>query len=541
VVLGSLSLSVSLCGHSIPPGPFFGLFWGRWHRARSHPDVARALIRLVLDTSRVALSLSLSPAWVGVGLVETVAQRASYHDWQGTPAVSLSLDASFLRDTDDEFPWHRVKSLVREWDTLTTSPPLSSANSLSPSLHSRASSNSLSSVSSSPRLNDVPESENEAVFATGNAFSPSAGHNRKRSRDLPPLSIPDSPKAASSMQAAQQAAKARVEAESSTFLDSQRSLRPETDSEDQEVFLPLTPNSATSASFNVPPISPNPDSAKVRSLTAAERRDHSRRHSRIHSRNLSVFFPRPDEHIPAQIDEQNYEHEQVPPVVIDTPSTSPVQRWERRASTGFGGGAKPNDIPRPSRRAGHHHRHSMSHKYVISTRLAAITTWLNDWLMLRSFFSFLDPTNAASPISAGSSASGPITSPTTPHSGVPKPVPSTLSLARQSSNLPALPSLYSKYSHLPSPIRFMIGLAHLRLRAQLALLLAATQVAIGAALWVTGQSRESLSVTALGYWVVFDGVAAGCVVAIEGRAGGVEEFWDVLHGRQAAGYRFPFG
>jgi hypothetical protein len=161
--------------------------------------------------------------------------------------------------------------------------------------------------------------------------------------------------------------------------------------------------------------------------------------------------------------------------------------------------------------------------------------------VLDSFFSFLDPTKTASPSSAGTSTTGVNTSPTTPLSGAPKPVPSTLSLARQSSNLPALPSLYPKYSHLPSPIRFVIGLAHLGLRAQLALLLAATQVALGAALWVTGQGGESLSVTALGYWVVFDGVAAGCMVAVEGRAGGVEELWDVLNGRQATGFRFPYG
>lgn len=69
------------------------------------------------------------------------------------------------------------------------------------------------------------------------------------------------------------------------------------------------------------------------------------------------------------------------------------------------------------------------------------------------------------------------------------------------------------------------------------------EIALGASLWISGQSGESLAVTGLGYLVVFDGLAAISSILIEGNAHGTEKLWSIISGRRASdnAVRFPYG
>lgn len=69
------------------------------------------------------------------------------------------------------------------------------------------------------------------------------------------------------------------------------------------------------------------------------------------------------------------------------------------------------------------------------------------------------------------------------------------------------------------------------------------EIALGASLWISGQSGESLAVTGLGYLVVFDGLAALSSVMVEGNARGTEKLWSIISGRRAGdnAVRFPYG
>ena len=67
------------------------------------------------------------------------------------------------------------------------------------------------------------------------------------------------------------------------------------------------------------------------------------------------------------------------------------------------------------------------------------------------------------------------------------------------------------------------------------------QIVLGASLWITGQSGESLSVTGLGYLVVFDGIGGLSGVLVEG-AKGVDRLWASMAGTKGdAEIRLPFG
>jgi hypothetical protein len=134
--------------------------------------------------------------------------------------------------------------------------------------------------------------------------------------------------------------------------------------EERDEFLPLTPVGASPYSVNFPTSGssqpPTPQSANFTqsngNMTAAERREHSRRHSRVHSRNLSVFFPRPGEQQPWSAQELRGEQLAAPaPIDIPPTSASPFGAWN-----GFEG----TSPQKANSRRGHHHRHSVSHKFV---------------------------------------------------------------------------------------------------------------------------------------------------------------------------------
>lgn len=152
--------------------------------------------------------------------------------------------------------------------------------------------------------------------------------------------------------------------------------------EKDDIFLPLSPDTAAPFSINFPHRDSvgsdgafSPPTTSKSSMSAAERREHSRRHSRIHSRNLSVFFPKPGESSSSPFAPlpETPEHE-----AVNIPSAS-VKAWSagNKGSIGSAHYARQGsntslnsmngqelDAKKVNARRGHHHRHSLSHKWV---------------------------------------------------------------------------------------------------------------------------------------------------------------------------------
>jgi len=225
---------------------------------------------------------------------------------------------------------------------------------------------------------------------------------------------------------------------------------------------------------------------------------HPRRHSRLHSRNLSIFFPQPGSLPHSTIAEDGAQELEIAPCSEDSspagvpmPSASPtISRPTRKFGEGFTFGARPpsgvngsplmngqSPLPRTSRR-GHHHKHSLSH----------------------NFFSFLEPG------STGLGAQTPQAISSFPQSANPSTVPFPHQLSDSPSPVsPLSDSSTSPFSHLHDD--------SLPLGATVA---SVWQFALGALLWITGQGIGSLACTGLGYWVVFDaiGVALSTVLPV---------------------------
>lgn len=173
-----------------------------------------------------------------------------------------------------------------------------------------------------------------------------------------------------------------------------------------------------------------------------------------------------------------------------------------------------------------------------------------------SFFPFIEQSSRrTSNSSLSAPQQGDTISPTSPlatGSGLhtPRSVPalsaSTSRHRKSGSDSTLIPTinLRTKYSHFPSPIRFILAFAlHLPILTQAALLASFAEIMLGASLWIAGQSGESLAVTALGYLVVFDGLGAISSVMMEGNARGVDRLWSIMQGRSSAEneVRYPFG
>lgn len=232
----------------------------------------------------------------------------------------------------------------------------------------------------------------------------------------------------------------------------------------RQAMLPHPPDSPSFKSFAFPQSVSAPE-MQQRSMSSGQPtagRRHT--HSRIHSRNLSVFFPRPGTLPEPTIEEDS----------ADIPA--PVTTMRQRSSndglrTGFRFGGQPSTSDdsltpssssgsRPARR-GHHHKHSMSH----------------------NFFSFLEPGSQHSDVV---NSSGP---------------PSASSTMSDFAD-PVVPPLVV-------PTAPVVPIVHTS-----AVFSCIVEGILGAAVWVTGQQTGSLSCTGLGYWVVFDsfGVALSRVI-----------------------------
>ena len=227
----------------------------------------------------------------------------------------------------------------------------------------------------------------------------------------------------------------------------------------------------------------------------------ARRHTRLHSRNLSIFFPRPGSTPQGTIDEDGAQELEVPvdveaPLMPSTGSniSFPGLRSPRPSLTplgqGFTFGARPPSSQGPttdlttaphsassssssaSTRRGHHHKHSLSH----------------------NFFSFLEP-GSGPPLNHedqlhSQSVSRPL-SPWGPVSALP---PATS--PKPGSNVPLRnnsPTNVEPHRD-PEPGQLLYS----------AVAVSSIQFLLGAWLWVSGQQVGSISCTGLGYWVVFD-------------------------------------
>ena len=271
---------------------------------------------------------------------------------------------------------------------------------------------------------------------------------------------------------------------------------------------------------------------------------HARRHSRIHSRNLSVYFPRPSANPTPSIAEDGAQEVDAPITTIPSPHSasfayhhsdrghkattqqsttfSATPPPPKRLGEGFTFGGKPpphsgglESIPMskstssqssngPSARRGHHHKHSLSH----------------------NFFSFMEPSPSLPPASSSSTTfptspsniTGNATSPTwgalspisasTPSASTAFPSADVLpdkpagTLAAASLPVPSTSkssSIFGQIMSLPSALRTKLAFS-------------CVEFTIGALLWISGQQNGSLSCTGLGYWVVFDAAGVGLAV-----------------------------
>ncbi|KAG2076121.1 hypothetical protein BDR04DRAFT_987699, partial [Suillus decipiens] len=228
---------------------------------------------------------------------------------------------------------------------------------------------------------------------------------------------------------------------------------------------------------------------------------HGRRHSRVHSRNLSIFFPRPhatiSEDLPSDVESTPNNHSQSQFNLHITASQSePLQiGHDLTASFSFGSsGSIPKSnstgvIPAGvTARRGHHHKHSLSH----------------------NFFSFLDPARQSQPEAKPQELhTAPTPAPMSPWS----PVSNIQGGESTSSSKVDLTTGTSSRSSSASPAPLSSPYFSLNIRKDglLARVACILQFCLGGLLWVRGQAIGSLACTGLGYWVVFDafGIAVG--------------------------------
>ncbi|TFK64671.1 hypothetical protein BDN72DRAFT_963061 [Pluteus cervinus] len=248
---------------------------------------------------------------------------------------------------------------------------------------------------------------------------------------------------------------------------------------------------------------------------------HGRRHSRLHSRNLSIFFPRPGSLPHSSIAEDGAQElelggpvdEEAIPIPSAGPSVSIPSSRRKSAMAGgartplgagftFGGkppGSTANDDQPPASattRRGHHHKHSMSHNFFSflepGSNLEMGGEGESHLLHTQPTPSLVSPWQPISPLPRTPGEE--LTIPDGAVAHPPSPAPSNLSTVSTHSNSSSyMPALSASVS--PSTLRVVSVL----------------QFLLGSALWVMGQQNGSLSSTGLGYWVVFDALGVGIV------------------------------
>ncbi|OCH90501.1 hypothetical protein OBBRIDRAFT_877280 [Obba rivulosa] len=262
----------------------------------------------------------------------------------------------------------------------------------------------------------------------------------------------------------------------------------------QEIIPPTLRRSSSHGEYDGQP--PN----GITPLHPASSQGKPRRHARIHSRNLSVYFPRPGSLPSTTIVEDGVQEVEYPSIQstdsVPMPTASPG-RGQHGFREGFTFGGRPpapssTSTPHPippltpsvstgASRRGHHHKHSLSH----------------------NFFSFLEPGAQAQDELRTMQAPIPV-SPWMPISPFPQSPP-------MDQDGVVLDEKAGAAARRKSPIGRVRADAEI---AASAVSVAAWQFFLGAWVWIVGQQIGSLSCTGLGYWVVFDafGVALGHII-----------------------------
>ncbi|OAX36465.1 hypothetical protein K503DRAFT_867554 [Rhizopogon vinicolor AM-OR11-026] len=284
-------------------------------------------------------------------------------------------------------------------------------------------------------------------------------------------------------------------------------------------FMPPV-SSPLASNFHVPlhPFEPGPlETGEGVNETGGAGHGHGRRHSRLHSRNLSIFFPR--QH--ATISEDTISDVESAPLSphskfehMPTSQSEPLQvGHDLTASFSFGSSGS-GTIPQSNSidaigggittRRGHHHKHSLSH----------------------NFFSFLDP--SAHPPSQPEIRPEDLHTVPTPAPMSPwSPVSNVQSAGSTTSTMLDLPtgtgsSRSNSKSPSPAPSSSLYShSSHLSKDGLVARVVCVLQFCLGALVWVRGQAIGSLACTGLGYWVVFDafGIAVGGPLVGKGKRG----------------------
>ncbi|KAF9445668.1 hypothetical protein P691DRAFT_805316 [Macrolepiota fuliginosa MF-IS2] len=313
---------------------------------------------------------------------------------------------------------------------------------------------------------------------------------------------------------------------------------------------PQTPPSSSSSTMNTLPLPPQLTASKslpsdgTSSLTLNDAPStspkQSRRHTRLHSRNLSIFFPRPGSLPTSSIAEDGSQelelgHDiEAPTSSIPTANSSVQFPRSQSMSNGhapptplgvgftFGGRPPASSTPTPptmggfsdsdpssasttKSRRGHHHKHSMSH----------------------SFFSFLEPG------ATGVRPNGvPLTSPAATEELHTQPTPIPVSPWTPTPALPTTPSA-SGSLHEDGD-----GAEGLSMGPAIGAL---GQFLVGAWLWVCGQRIGSLSCTGIGYWVVFDAFGVGVEKVLPGWLNSKKDELMNARERERDALRRPYG
>ncbi|KZT04951.1 uncharacterized protein LAESUDRAFT_682098 [Laetiporus sulphureus 93-53] len=284
----------------------------------------------------------------------------------------------------------------------------------------------------------------------------------------------------------------------------------------RSVSGPYSPASPSPLSFSFPPqppllnkLSSSSTAPELRSKEngmspspslSSQAQAHARRHSRVHSRNLSVFFPRPGTLPSTAIAEdggQEIIFDSPQPEGIPMPSAS-LGPGHRNFREGFTFGARPpssgnsaqpmsatSSSSNATARRGHHHKHSLSH----------------------NFFSFLEP-GSQSPNSPVDLHTTPALVPVSPWMPI-SPFPQTamddrgLQTEHARTDLAGPQSPIGKVRATPRVAPEAVGAA-------------VTQFLLGVSLWVIAQQVGSLACTGLGYWVVFDALGVALAHVLPG-------------------------
>ncbi|KAF8688666.1 hypothetical protein RHS03_09527, partial [Rhizoctonia solani] len=254
----------------------------------------------------------------------------------------------------------------------------------------------------------------------------------------------------------------------------------------KQSFSPTSPTGPPPSPWRsgFPPPSPS---------TSPQSQTSSRRgHGRVHSRNLSVYFPRPGQVLSAGVasiaedtDGQEIEYTRngdAPIQLIPAPNGTQA----RGLGDGFKFGGLPMDPGAPSvsgggKRRGHHHKHSLSH----------------------NFFSFMEPglSNQSVPSPVPESPWAPLTP-------FPQTATTSSALTPSASLIPDAPR--RAHSPLHAPRSGTVGyLQDLPPGSKRALVFGLVEFLLGGIVWVAGQRRGSLACAGLGYWVVFDAMGVG--------------------------------